>query len=120
MVRENNHLNYILKEGLSIVNEFLLMAKGMNKRFPEGNTPFQIVTRILEECGEVASEVNLWEDTGVKRQKRGEPKKEDLANEIRQSIVALMQLAVYYNVEKELEERIEKSLSSMRREGFIE
>jgi NTP pyrophosphatase (non-canonical NTP hydrolase) len=102
------------------MDKYLLMAKGMNKRFHEGNTPFQIVARILEECGEVASEVNLWEDTGIKRQKHGEPKKENLANEIRQSMVALMQLALYYNVENELDARIEQSLSNMRREGYIE
>lgn len=102
------------------MDKYLLMAKGMNKRFPEGNTPFQIVTRILEECGEVASEVNLWEDTGIKRQKRGEPKKENLANEIRQSMVALMQLALYYNVENELDAKIEETLSNLRREGCIE
>ena len=29
----------------------------MNKRFPEGNQAYQIVTRVLEECGEVAKEV---------------------------------------------------------------
>jgi NTP pyrophosphatase (non-canonical NTP hydrolase) len=102
------------------MDKYLLMAKGMNKRFPEGNTPFQIVTRLLEECGEVASEVNLWEDTGIKRQKRGEPKKENLANEIRQAMVALMQLALYYNVENELEAKIEQTLSNLRREGCIE
>ncbi len=102
------------------MDKYLLMAKGMNKRFPEGNTPFQIVTRILEECGEVASEVNLWEDTSIKRQKRGEPKKENLANEIRQAMVALMQLALYYNVENELEAKIEQTLSNLRREGCIE
>ena len=38
------------------------ITKGIGKRFPEGVEPFQIVTRILEECGEVASEVNHWEN----------------------------------------------------------
>ena len=37
------------------------LAIGMNHRFPEGNDAFQITTRLLEECGEVAKEVNRLE-----------------------------------------------------------
>jgi NTP pyrophosphatase (non-canonical NTP hydrolase) len=37
------------------------LAKGYTNRFPNGNQPYQITTRILEECGEVASEVNHFE-----------------------------------------------------------
>ena len=96
-----------------------LMAQGTNNRFPEGNEPFQMATRLLEECGEVAKEIAWWEDTGIKRLKRGEPKKEDLANEIRQSIQALLQIALYYDVKQELEERIDLSLAQMREEGLI-
>lgn len=35
------------------MDKYLLMAQEMNKRFPEGNTPFQSVARILEECGKL-------------------------------------------------------------------
>jgi NTP pyrophosphatase (non-canonical NTP hydrolase) len=96
------------------------MVQGYYKRYPKGVEPFQMVTRLLEECGEVASEVNLWEDSGIKRQKHGEPKKEDLAGEIKQAIVALMQIAVFYNVENELEESIDKSLALMEEQGFLD
>lgn len=96
------------------------MVQGYYKRYPKGIDPFQMVTRLLEECGEVASEVNLWEDSGIKRQKRGEPQKEDLAGEIKQALVALMQIAVYYNIENELDASIEKSLNRMRSEGLID
>jgi NTP pyrophosphatase (non-canonical NTP hydrolase) len=102
------------------MEEFLLMAKAASKRFPEGNTPFVITARILEECGEVASEVNLWEDMGIKRQKHGDPKKENLANEIRQAMVALAQLAVYYQVEEELEQSIQASLQRNRAQNLID
>ena len=68
------------------MGKLYLLAEGMNNRFPNGNEPFQIATRILEECGEVAKEVNHWENSGIKHQKYGEPKKEDLAHEIRQAI----------------------------------
>ena len=79
-----------------------------------------MVTRLLEECGELASEVNLWEDSGIKRLKRGEPQKEDLAKEIKQALVALMNIAVYYKVENELEESIDKSLEHMENEGLFD
>ncbi len=101
------------------MDELYLMARGANKRFPKGNEPFQLATRLLEECGEVACEINIWEDSGIKRQKHGEPKKENLANEIRQAMLVLAQIAVYYNVEDELDERIEHSLNKMRNEGLI-
>ena len=45
------------------MERFYRMARGANRRFPGGNEPFQIVTRLLEKCGEVAAEVNLWEGT---------------------------------------------------------
>ena len=96
------------------------MVQGYWRRFPKGIEPFQMVTRLLEECGEVASEVNHWEDSGIKRQRRGEPSKEKLAGEIKQALAALMQIAVYYEVEKELENSIDGSLELMKNEGLID
>jgi len=95
------------------------MAQGSSRRFPDGNEPFQMVARLLEECGEVASEVNHWENTGIKHQKYGEPSKEKLANEIRQSLVALIQIAAYYAVQNELEASIEESIRRMKSEGLL-
>ncbi|WBW96313.1 hypothetical protein [Oceanirhabdus sp. W0125-5] len=96
------------------------MVEGYYKRFPEGVEPFQMVTRLLEECGEVASEVNHFEDSGIKRQKHGEPSKEALAVELKQAMVALMQIAVYYSVEEELEKSIDASLKRMKEEKLID
>ena len=86
------------------------LAALYTKQFPAGNEPFQIVTRILEECGEVAAEVNHFEKSGVKMEKKGEPQKEALAGEIKQAINALVQLAQYYGVEKELAESVDASI----------
>lgn len=101
------------------MKKLILLAKGQMKRFPEGAEPFQMATRVLEECGEVASEVNHFEGSGVKRLKHGEPSKAALAGEIRQALAALMQLAVYYGAEEELERSIDDSLHRMREEGLI-
>ncbi len=102
------------------MDRFYKIVEASNKRFPKGVEPFQMATRLLEECGEVAKEVNHWEDSGIKRQKYGEPSKEKLANELRQSIVELFKIAAYYAVEKELEASIEQSLERSRSEGLIE
>ena len=95
------------------------LAKGYTNRFPDGNTPYQIATRILEECGEVASEINHFENSGIKMQKHGEPSKQHMADEIKQAVNALIQLAVYYNVEEELEASIDRSLKKMQDEGLL-
>ncbi len=102
------------------MEQFYKMVEASNKRFPLGVEPFQMATRLLEECGEVASEINLWEDSGIKRQKHGEPKKENLANELRQAMVELFKIAKYYHVEEELENSIQASLERSRKDGLIE
>ncbi|MBR2055265.1 MAG: hypothetical protein IJ968_10310 [Clostridia bacterium] len=102
------------------MHRFYQMVEASNKRFPNGADPFQMATRLLEECGEIASEINLWEDSGVKRQKHGDPKKENIANEIRQSMVELVKIACYYHVEDEIEQSIEKSIKQSKLEGLIE
>lgn len=71
------------------MERFYKMVEASNKRFPNGVEPFQMATRLLEECGEVAAEINHWQGSGIKRQKYGEPSKEALANELRQSMVEL-------------------------------
>lgn len=101
------------------MEKLYLMAKGHTLRFPNGNEPFQITTRILEECGEVAQEVNRFEKSGVKEQKHGCASKQDLANEIRQAINCLIQLAQYYHCEKELEASIDISIERLKNDGVI-
>lgn len=95
------------------------LAKGYTNRFPNGNDPYQITARILEECGEVASEVNHFEKSSIKTQKHGEPSKQHLADEIKQAVNALIQLAVYYRAENELEASIDRSLEKMKKEGLL-
>ena len=102
------------------MERFYKMVEASNKRFPGGVKPFQMATRLLEECGEVAAEINHFENSGLKRQKRGEPRKDYLANGLRQTIVELFKIAVYYHVENELETSINESLSKSKGEGLID
>ena len=95
------------------------LATGMNHRFPEGDDAFQITTRLLEECGEVAKEVNRLEKSGTKVQRHGNGTKEDLASEIKDAMNALMQLAIHYDAMEQVEISIDKSIEQLTREGHI-
>ncbi|MBQ3002668.1 MAG: hypothetical protein IJD82_02935 [Clostridia bacterium] len=102
-----------------VMDKLYQLAKGYTNRFPDGNQPYQIATRILEECGEVASEVNHFEKSGIKTQKHGQPSKQHMADEIKQAVNALIQLAMYYGVESELEASIARSIEKMKDEGLL-
>ena len=96
------------------------LAEGLNHRYPDGNEPFQMVTRLAEECGEIASEINHWENSGIKREKYGDPSKESLANEIKNMLSCTMQIAIYYGVQNELRQSVENSLAKLMAGGHIE
>ena len=96
-----------------------LVARGFLHRFPKGNDPFQMMTRLLEECGELAQQVNHFEESGVKRQKHGEPDRAQLAKEVQQVIGAALQVAVYYGVEREVEASFEWYYERLLQEGHI-
>jgi len=96
------------------------ITQGLNRRFPNGNDPFQIMTRLLEESGELAQMVNHFEGTGIKREKYGQPDKAKLAKEIMDLIRCGLQIAIYYGLEHELENKINESYTKMKADGLIE
>ena len=75
----------------------------LNRRFPAGNEPYQIMTRLLEECGELAQQVNHFEDSGVKRAKHGKPDPTNMAKEVKDVIRCVLQIAAHYGIEEEVE-----------------
>lgn len=95
------------------------VVRGINKAFPDGNGPFQIITRLAEECGELAKEVNHWERTGNKVKKYGEPDKKKLAKEVQDVIRCALQVAFYYEIEAELDSSIDKAYEDLENEGWI-
>ncbi len=70
-----------------------------NARYPDGNEPFRILSRLTEELGEIAAEVNHLERTGAKVVKRGEPEPGNLGYEIADLLHNALALARYYQVE---------------------
>ncbi|MCL4263516.1 MAG: hypothetical protein KJ069_09890 [Anaerolineae bacterium] len=96
------------------------MNEGLNQRFPGGDNPFQIITRLAEECGELAAEVNHWEGSGVKRQKHGEPDPAKLAKEVMDVLRCALQIAMHYGIQAELETAVQQSYTHMLAEGLID
>jgi len=92
--------------GLDMVWE---ISDRLTERFPAGNDPFRIVTRLLEECGELAEQVNHFENTGVKRRKLGDPSRTRLAKEVQDVMRCALQLAQYYGIGEELKASILRS-----------
>lgn len=100
-------------------DKLLLMVNGYNKKYPNGNNPFQIITRLCEEAGELASEVNHFEDMGAKRLKHGLPDRKALAREVHDVIRTALSVACYYGAEQELRNSIEQSYRTKIDEGYI-
>ena len=100
-------------------DRLLRTARGYNRKYPKGNTPFQIIARLCEEAGELASAVNHFEDTGVKRQKHGLPNKAALAKEVHDVIRTALSVAQYYEIEQELKDSIDQSYYKKIDEGYI-
>ncbi len=95
------------------------IVDGLNERFPGGNTPFPIISRLCEESGELAQSVNHFEGTGIKVQKYGEPNKAVLAKEVQDVLRAALSIARYYGIEQELWASIDESYGKLKAEGFI-
>ena len=102
-----------------MIDKLYKIAEGLNVRFPDGHDPFQIVTRLAEECGEVAAEVNHLEGTGVKVQTLGAPDRFKLAKELSHIIGAVLHLAMYYGLQAELEASVDETYRRVVNEGLV-
>jgi len=102
-----------------MLNNVEKIAIGLNKKYPNGNHPFQIITRLAEECGELAKEVNHFENTGRKIEKYGQPNKNKLAKEVQYVIRSALQISLYYKIENEFKKSIEKRLEKLKQDKFI-
>jgi NTP pyrophosphatase (non-canonical NTP hydrolase) len=102
-----------------MIDKLFKIAEGLNVRFSDGNDPFRIVTRLAEECGEVAAEVNHFEGIGVKARKLGTPDRNKLAKELSQVIGAVLHLAIYYGLQAELAASVDNTYRRVVSEGLV-
>ena len=103
-----------------MIEKLYKIAEGLNNHFKDGDDPFYIVTRLAEECGEVASQVNHFERKGVKASKLGAPDRAAFAKELQDVMRALVQLAIHYELESELEASIDKSYQEIVIQGLVD
>ncbi len=102
-----------------MIDQLKALNGGLARRFPDGNTPFMIMTRLLEESGELAEQVNHFKNTGVKRKKHGEPDRQKLAKEVMDMLRCTLQIADYYGIDDELQSCIDQSYARMRADGLL-
>jgi NTP pyrophosphatase (non-canonical NTP hydrolase) len=95
------------------------VARGFSRRFPEGHDPFRMMTRLLEECGELAEQVNHFEGSGVKREKHGEPDRAKLGHELCDVLTCVARIIDYYHAENEVEASLAWIYQRLTNEGFI-
>ena len=103
-----------------MIEKLYKIAEGLNNRFKDGDDPFYIVTRLAEECGEVASQVNHFERKGVKASKLGAPDRSAFAKELQDVIRAVLQLAIHYEMEEELRASVDKSYQEIVVQGLVD
>ena len=92
---------------------------GFDNRFPQGKNPFKLITRLLEECGELAEQVNHFEETGVKVEKHGHPDRLKMGKELKDVLQCVLGIASYYDVYEELEKSINITHQRLTEEGYI-
>ncbi len=103
-----------------MIDKLYKIAQGLNARFPNGDDPFMIVTRLTEECGEVAAQVNHFERQGVKVEKLGAPDRKKFAKELQDVMRAVLHLALCYGLEAELERSVDECYRRVVNEGLVE
>lgn len=95
------------------------IVDALNNKYPGGDSPYQIVTRLAEEVGEVAQAVNHIERAGVKVEKYGPPDKNQLAQEVHHVLRAALGIARHYGIETELKESIDTAHSWHQAHGYL-
>ena len=99
-----------------MIEKLYKIAEGLNNHFDDGDDPFYIVTRLAEECGDVASQVSHFERKGVKTLKLGSPDRAAFAKELQDVMRAVVQLAIHY----ELAASVDRSYQEIVIEGIID
>lgn len=84
-----------------------LINRDLNKQFPNGDNPFQMMTRLLEEAGELAEQVHIFEGSGAKPDKHSGPDPIKMAKEVQDVIGCALQVADYYGIMEQVKAGIE-------------
>jgi NTP pyrophosphatase (non-canonical NTP hydrolase) len=105
---------------MDTIEKLYRINAGLDRRFPDGGDPFMIVSRLAEECGELAGEVNHFENRGVKVLKHGPPNPQRLAKEVQDVLRAALQIAAHYGIQDALAVSIDTAYQNMQQEGLVD
>lgn len=94
------------------------VVERLNKKYTRGDELFKIVSRLAEECGEVAQQVNHYEIRGVNTERNNRDNKDELISEIYQVMLVSYQLIKYFGLEDGLKEKIVSSYQDYKTKGF--
>lgn len=97
----------VITNSVDALGSLYAIVDGLNERFQAGNNPFQMVTRLCEEAGELASAVNHMEGAGAKQTKHGAPDRAHLTHEIQDVLRAAVAIARHYGLEDDVRRSIE-------------
>lgn len=95
------------------------LVAALDVRFPDHNGPFERVTRLCEEAGELAGAVNHTEGTGLKNDKHGPPDTEHLVKEVGDVLRAAVGIALHYQVVDQLRASIHHHHRRHQDMGYI-
>ena len=83
--------------------EIQQLVKKIAEKFPEEEDSLDILARLTEECGEVASEIRKMEKKGSKVYFNVSPNKEKLADELVDVLNAIASIANFYGLNLHIE-----------------
>jgi NTP pyrophosphatase (non-canonical NTP hydrolase) len=95
------------------------LVAALDRRFPDHNGPFQRVSRLAEESGELAAAVNHAEGMGVKRDKHGDADLNNLVKEVEDVLRAALGIAHHYGVIERVRASIVHHHRHYREQGYI-
>lgn len=90
---DKNMIRTTANEEIEMFAALEAVVEALDNRFPDGNSAFQRVSRLAEECGELASAVNHRENMGIKKQKLGEATDDNLVKELQDVLRAVLGIA---------------------------
>lgn len=99
--------------------KLLAIDDALRRTFPDGNSPYKIMTRLMEESGELAEQVHIFERDGVKPEKHGEPNAAKMTKEIQDVMICALQVAQYYDLMTELKQAIDRRVDAWLESGGL-
>lgn len=102
-----------------MIEKLYRVDEALQRRFPGPRDPFRILARLMEESGELADQVHLFENVGRKRSSGRQPVAEEMAKEIKQVLLAALDIARYYGIEEQLAASVQESYQRAIADGLI-